>query len=198
MKKATIILISLILVSCFNEPKKVKKEEIITKIKKPNYENPQTNNLNEEKQVDLNVEDKDNGLYGVSISFFEKLVSGSLDNFENSLLKKDFNFHSYDTKYQFKLIEYRKGLKIINYALDSNNIPLGNMTYDTKDKDEYLYLKSDCIDRGYNFIKTDSFGEEINEEDRLFNMYSNGRFKITFIISNKRNNLGYQIAIEKL
>ncbi|MBE7635113.1 hypothetical protein G1K75_12715 [Tenacibaculum finnmarkense] len=94
--------------------------------------------------------------------------------------------------------KYGKPLNLISYAVDLEHNPLKMLSYETKDKEEFLSLKEECLSRGYSGIKLNSFGEEIGEDDRAYSECTNGVFKVSFIVSNKPNNLGYSVAIKKI
>lgn len=207
MKKSIIILICFTLISCLKEPKKV--DNSTNQPIKPQIKDTIKTSIPKELEKDTveiisKNEDniiKDNDLlsnYNMSINTLEFLVKGSPDDFENWAVRNDYKFSEIKEYNYFNSIVYKKPLNFITFGIEKDNKPMCSMTYETNSKDEYLFLKESCFKQGYTNIKSKTFGKETGDTERIFNEYSNGKLKITFILSNKGDNLGYTIAIEKL
>lgn len=131
----------------------------------------------------------------ISIEMLELLASMNSSEFEDWVLKNDYEFEKVEHKYEyFDIIYYiKKGRNCIGFATYKNGTRFGSIQYQTRNSTVYTRLKSDCSKKGYKYINSDP--HNFSQGERIIHKYKKDRYKIEFNTSNKEEYYGFSIGI---
>lgn len=205
MKRAFILLLCFNLISCFKEPKK---ESKIGSSFEPTLINNSINvkNINtKDSLVDEYISQNDtkkekikleNNI--INLETLINIIDKQADDFENLVINNNYYFDEIKTYEYFKVLYYKKNNGFISFAVDKiDNSSMGMIHLETNSKDFYLSMKAEAVELGFKYTDTKTFDKQISDNERLYNEYTNGKYNLSFIITNEPNKLGYSVGISK-
>lgn len=115
----------------------------------------------------------------LSFSQFMKLSKMNSNEFENYALKNGMRLldNIYD-KYFYKII-YAKTNNTLLFYTSKGGDPLNMVEYQTKNYNEYLKLKNECLNFGFKFIQSNNAMETINYKV-VFQIYKSKTQQLSF------------------
>jgi hypothetical protein len=134
----------------------------------------------------------------ISLNDMKTILKMDYDSFETFALNRGFLFsHFCDDKFDDECVNYIKGVgkqtKYITLYKYDTNFNKKNVTYQLSIESEYLLIKKQMKEQGFNLIDT----KEWKEKGVLFKYYENKYYRLTIAVvgKDKTNTVDYEITL---
>lgn len=136
----------------------------------------------------------------ITLNDMKTIIKMDFDSFETFVMNKGFSYSKIGStlsKDAFECVTYTKGLgektKYITLYKKYIDYNKRNVTYQTNSETEYLLIKKQSKEQGFNLYDT----LEYEEKGVLFKTYKNKNYELTLGIGkNEVNSVTYEISLQ--